>query len=228
MSPPLTPPLPAAFFARSVHEVAPELIGCVLLVDGVGGPVVECEAYDRTDPASHAFRGPTARNAAMFGPQAHAYVYRSYGVHWLINLVCGVEAGAGEAVLIRALEPVYGLEVMRARRMVGDDRLLCAGPGRLSEALGIGPDLDGAAIGGGRLELREATGQRTVVTGTRIGISRGVEGRGATPRRTAPTSAARTRGVGAYQQRDPGAARLQARDRASARPPGRAARPSRP
>jgi DNA-3-methyladenine glycosylase len=175
VTPPLPPPLPAGFFARSVHEVAPELIGCVLLVDGVGGPVVECEAYDRTDPASHAFRGPTARNAAMFGPQAHAYVYRSYGVHWLINLVCGVEAGAGEAVLIRALEPVFGLEVMRARRPVREDRLLCAGPGRLSEALAIGPDLDQAAIGGGRLELREPLQKPAVVTGPRIGISRAVE-----------------------------------------------------
>jgi DNA-3-methyladenine glycosylase len=175
VTPPLPPPLGVEFFARSVHEVAPELIGCVFLVDGVGGPVVECEAYDRTDPASHAYNGPTARNQAMFGPQAHAYVYRSYGVHWLINLVCGPEPGAGEAVLIRALEPVYGLEVMRARRNVGDDRQLCAGPGRLSEALGIGPDLDGAAIGGGRLEVREAIGEYRVVTGTRIGISRGVE-----------------------------------------------------
>ncbi len=151
------------------------MIGCVLLVDGVGGPIVECEAYDRTDPASHTYRGQTARNAPMFGPRAHAYVYHSYGVHWLINLVCGPEQGAGEAVLIRALEPVYGLEVMRARRAIGDDRLLCAGPGRLSEALGIGPDLNAAAIGGGRLELREATGDYEVVTGPRVGISRGVE-----------------------------------------------------
>jgi DNA-3-methyladenine glycosylase len=175
VSPPLPPPLPAAFFDRSVHQVAPQLIGCVLLVDGVGGPIVECEAYDRTDPASHTFRGQTPRNAAMFGPRAHAYVYRSYGVHWLINLVCGTAQGAGEAALIRALEPVYGLEVMRARRRVGDDRLLCAGPGRLSEALGIGPDLNAAAIGGGRLELREPLSKRTVVTGPRVGISRGVE-----------------------------------------------------
>jgi DNA-3-methyladenine glycosylase len=120
-------PLSTDFFARSVHEVAPDLIGVTLLVDGVGGAIVEVEAYDPTDPASHAFRGRTPRNAVMFGPSGHAYVYRSYGIHWCLNLVCE-EEGTAAAVLLRALEPTHGLDRMRHRRRLDDVRLLAAGP----------------------------------------------------------------------------------------------------
>jgi len=166
-------PLDSAFFLRPVHVVAPALIGCSLLVDGVGGLVVECEAYDRLDPASHSFAGPTPRNASMFGPPARAYVYRSYGIHWLLNLVCGAE-GAGEAVLVRALEPTHGLEAMRARRGGAKDRLLCAGPGRLGQALAIGAALDGEPVGG-RLALHARTHEPAIATGPRVGISRARE-----------------------------------------------------
>ena len=136
--------------------MAHDLIGCELLIDGVGGRIVECEAYARDDPASHAFPGPTRRNASMFGPAGRVYVYRSYGIHWMLNIVCGAEEGAGEAVLIRALEPTAGLEQMRERR--GREALLelCRGPGRLGQALAVGPALDGEAIGAGRIELRPA------------------------------------------------------------------------
>ena len=126
--------LTAASFSRSVHEVAPDLIGATLLVDGVGGRLVEVEAYHHTDPAAHSFRGPTDRNAVMFGPPGYAYVYRSYGIHWCLNFVCEPK-GSASAVLIRAIEPTAGLATMRRRRGVADERLLCSGPGRLCEAL---------------------------------------------------------------------------------------------
>jgi DNA-3-methyladenine glycosylase len=163
------------WFARDGLAVARDLIGCELLLDGVGGIVVECEAYARDDPASHSFPGPTVRNASMFGPPGRAYVYRSYGIHWMLNLVCGAREGAGEAVLIRALEPTAGLDAMRARR--GREALteLCRGPGRLGQALGVGPDLDGEPIGAGRLELRVAPAPGPVVATPRIGISRAIE-----------------------------------------------------
>src|SRR5256884_5029166 len=122
------------FFARSVHEVAPDLIGTTLLFNGVGGEIVELEAYHHTDPAAHSYRGPTQRNAVMFGPPGFAYVYRSYGIHWCLNFVCE-EEGIADAVLIRALEPRLGLETMRERRGLEQERLLCAGPGRLCQAL---------------------------------------------------------------------------------------------
>ena len=125
------------FFARSVHEVAPELVGALFLVDGVGGTIVEVEAYASDDPASHAFRGQTPRNAAMFGPPGRAYVYRSYGVHWCLNFVCGGD-GTAEAVLIRALEPTEGFDQMRERRGVWEARQLASGPGKLCQALGVG------------------------------------------------------------------------------------------
>ncbi|MBA2383562.1 MAG: DNA-3-methyladenine glycosylase, partial [Actinobacteria bacterium] len=133
------------YFARSVHEVAPDLVGVTLLVDGVGGPIVEVEAYDSEDPAAHGFRGPTARNASMFGLPGRAYVYRSYGIHWCLNLVCEDE-GSAAAVLIRALEPWHGLDAMRARRGFPDVRLLCSGPGRLCQALGITRVHDGLPL----------------------------------------------------------------------------------
>src|SRR5512140_3576417 len=123
--------LKRAFFARSVHEVAPDLIGATLLVNGVGGIIVEVEAYHHTDPAAHSYGGETERNAVMFGPAGYAYVYRSYGIHWCVNFVCE-GAGSASAVLIRALEPTDGLATMRRRRKTDDLRLLCSGPGRLT------------------------------------------------------------------------------------------------
>jgi DNA-3-methyladenine glycosylase len=162
------------FFARSVHEVAPDLIGCTLLVDGVGGRIVEVEAYDSEDPASHGFRGQTARNRSMFGPPGHAYVYRSYGVHWCLNLVCAGE-GVPEAVLVRALEPTDGLDVMRERRGLDVERLLCSGPGRLCQALGVTVDHDGAALDRPPFTLHAAPETVAVTNGPRIGITRAAE-----------------------------------------------------
>src|ERR1044072_3388541 len=133
---PHMPRLRKNFFNRSVHEVAPELIGATLLFNGVGGIIAEVEAYHHTDPAAHSFGGETERNAVMFGPPGYAYVYRSYGIHWCVNFVCEC-AGSARAVLIRALEPTEGLAAMHRRRRNADARLLCSGPGRLTAALGI-------------------------------------------------------------------------------------------
>jgi DNA-3-methyladenine glycosylase len=162
------------FFARSVHEVAPDLIGVSLLVDGVGGFIVEVEAYDREDPASHAFRGRTTRNASMFGPPGHAYVYRSYGIHWCLNLVCGQE-GVPEAALVRALEPTEGIVTMQQRRGVGSVLALCSGPGKLCQALAITSEHDGLALDRPpfRLEPRERVPR--IATGPRIGITQATE-----------------------------------------------------
>jgi DNA-3-methyladenine glycosylase len=162
------------FFARSVHEVAPALIGGTLLVDGVGGRIVEVEAYAPDDPASHGYGGQTARNRAMFGPAGHAYVYRSYGVHWCLNLVCAGE-GVAEAVLVRALEPTHGLARMRARRGLESVRLLCAGPGRLCQALGVTDRHDGLPLDQAPFELRATEDPPEVVTGLRVGITRAAE-----------------------------------------------------
>ena len=162
------------FFARTVHEVAPELIGTTLLVDGVGGKVVEVEAYDQDDPASHGFRGLTARTASMFGPPGHAYVYRSYGVHWCLNLVCA-EEGRAEAALVRALEPTHGLETMRERRGLEATRALCSGPGKLCQALGITRVLDGLPLDEPPFELVARESEPPLAVGSRIGITRAIE-----------------------------------------------------
>ena len=170
--PRLGPRLGADFFARPVAEVAPGLIGCTLLVDGVGGVIVETERYQQDDPASHSFRGPAGRAAVMFGPPGRVYVYSIYGLHWCVNLVCEDE-GRGAAVLLRAIAPDRGLDCMRARRGALPDRLLCAGPGRLSQALGIDRDLNdtSATDPGARVAVHARTGEVEVVSGPRIGIS---------------------------------------------------------
>jgi DNA-3-methyladenine glycosylase len=167
-------PLSRDFFARSVHAVAPELIGAELFVDGVGGTIVEVEAYDHEDPAGHGYAGRTARNASMFGPPGHAYVYRSYGIHWCLNLVCE-EEGSASAVLVRALEPVRGLETMRVRRGLDEARVLCSGPGRLCQALGVAREHDGLPLDAPPFELHRRSGELEVVSAPRIGISRAAD-----------------------------------------------------
>ena len=162
------------FFARSVHEVAPDLVGCTLLVDGVGGRIVEVEAYEPSDPASHSYRGPTARNRTMFGPPGRAYVYRSYGVHWCLNLVCAAD-GRAEAALVRALEPTQGLEAMRERRGVEAARSLCSGPGKLCQALGITRVHDGLPLDEPPYELLARREEPSLATGPRIGITLAIE-----------------------------------------------------
>ncbi len=162
------------FFARSVHEVAPELIGVELLVNGVGGPIVELEAYDHEDPAAHGFGGRTERNASMFGPPGHAYVYRSYGIHWCLNFVCA-SVGSAEAVLIRALEPRYGVDEMRQRRGLDDLRLLCAGPGRLTQALALTGEHDGRPLDEPPFELRARKDEPEIAVGTRVGITKATD-----------------------------------------------------
>jgi DNA-3-methyladenine glycosylase len=166
--------LSRAFFRRSVHEVAPDLVGVTLLFDGVGGRIVEVEAYDQNDPAAHSFRGPTRRNAVMFGPPGYAYVYRSYGIHWCLNLVCE-PAGSAGAVLIRALEPTAGLPAMRRRRGVKDERLLCSGPGRLCEALRITAAHNGLALDQPPFQLFPRAGAVEVIAGVRIGLTKAVD-----------------------------------------------------
>jgi len=161
------------FFRRSADEVAQALIGTTLLVDNVGGIVVETEAYDHDDPASHSFRGRTSRNAAMFGPPGRAYVYRSYGVHWCLNMVCGTEPGS--AVLIRALQPVAGIEIMQQRRGTADIRKLCNGPGNLCQALGITVALDGWPLDKPPFAMLDRDGDVAVSVGRRVGITKGAE-----------------------------------------------------
>ncbi len=170
-------PLEALFFERSVHDVARDLIGCAVLFNGVGGVIVETESYERDDPACHAFVGLTQRTAPLFGPPGRAYVYRSYGIHACLNFVCEPE-GEAAAVLIRALEPRWGLGPMRRRRGRANARELCSGPGKLTEALGIGLDANRAALTEPPFEVRapEAGSEGAEVgTGPRIGITRAAE-----------------------------------------------------
>lgn len=166
--------LPLNFFRRDPVSVARDLLGVTLLVEGVGGSIVEAEAYDHEDPASHSYRGPTPRNAAMFGPPGHAYVYRSYGIHWCFNIVCG-ENRTGAAVLIRALEPSAGLEAMRVRRGSGDPRILCSGPGRLTEALGITHAHNALSLGAVPFRLEKGPAPEEILSGSRIGITRAAD-----------------------------------------------------
>lgn len=164
----------AADFDAPSEHVAHRLIGAILSVDGVGGRIVETEAYDREDPASHSFSGPTPRNAVMFGPPAFAYVYRSYGIHWCLNFVCR-ETGHGAGVLIRALEPLTGLDAMRQRRGIEAAKLLCSGPGRLAQALGITHRNNGMSLVGTPFQIEMPEEQCPVVTGPRIGITKAMD-----------------------------------------------------
>jgi DNA-3-methyladenine glycosylase len=149
-------------------------VGAILTLDGVGGRIVEVEAYDRSDPASHTFRGPTRRNAAMFGPPGRVYVYRSYGIHWCFNIVCR-EEGHGAGVLVRAIEPLHGLERMRERRGAVDERLLCSGPGRVCQALAIDLGHTGMRVDVPPFSLLPPDAPVEVRAGPRVGITRAVD-----------------------------------------------------
>jgi DNA-3-methyladenine glycosylase len=167
-------PLKRSFFARSVHEVAPELIGATFLVNGVGGLIVEVEAYHHTDPAAHSFRGPTQRNLVMFGPPGFIYVYRSYGIHWCLNFVCE-KTGSASAVLIRAVEPTHGVATMRRRRKLRDERLLCSGPGKLTEALAVTHAHNGLPIDLPPITLFARATTPEILAGVRVGITKAVD-----------------------------------------------------
>jgi len=174
IAPALGKPLKRSFFARSVHEVAPDLIGATLLFNGVGGVIVEVEAYHHTDPAAHSYNGPTERNQVMFGPPGYVYVYRSYGIHWCVNFVCEKE-GSASAVLIRALEPTHGLAAMRRRRGLDDARKLCSGPGKLTEALGITREHNALALDAPPFAVHARRNEEVVVSGVRIGITKAAD-----------------------------------------------------
>jgi len=161
-------------FVQSPVVVARALIGWTLLVNGVGGVIAETEAYDMDDEASHSFRGMTARNAAMFGEPGTAYVYRSYGLHWCLNLVCG-PAGHGAAVLVRALEPTEGIDTMRQRRGMQPLRLLTTGPGRVAQALGVDRSFDGLPLDRPPFALRPPRAVCPVSVGARVGITKAAE-----------------------------------------------------
>jgi DNA-3-methyladenine glycosylase len=172
--PKLGKPLKRAFFARGVLAVAPDLIGATLLVNGVGGIIVELEAYDQSEPAAHSFNGPTPRNLVMFGLPGFVYVYRSYGIHWCVNFV-SEKQGSAAAVLIRALQPTHGIPAMRRRRGLHDERSLCSGPGKLCEALGITDAHNGLPLDMPPFALHARLGKADVVTGVRIGITKAVD-----------------------------------------------------
>ena len=167
-------PLRRAFFARPVLEVAPDLIGVTMLMNGVGGIIVEVEAYHHTELAAHSFNGPTPRNSVMFGPPGFVYVYRSYGIHWCVNFVCE-KAGSASAVLIRALQPTHGIPAMRRRRGLQDEKSLCSGPGKLTEALGITHQHNALALDGPPFALHARAGKPDIVAGVRIGLTKAVE-----------------------------------------------------
>src|SRR5690242_21336708 len=173
-TPPLGKRLTRAFFGRSVHEVAPDLLGATLLFRGVGGQIVEVEAYHHTDPAAHSYRGPTLRNRVMFGPPGFVYVYRSYGIHWCVNFVCEKQ-GSASAVLIRALQPTHGIPAMRRRRRLHDERSLCSGPGKLTEALGITIAHNGLPLDAPPFALHARTETPEIAAGVRIGITKAVD-----------------------------------------------------
>ncbi len=167
-------PLDERFYVRPVELVAPDLLGCLIAIGRTAGTIVEVERYQEDDPASHSFRGPTPRAGVMFGPPGRMYVYRSYGLHWCANVVCEPE-GAGAAVLLRAIAPVCGLEIMRARRGEVADRLLGSGPGRLCQALGIDGAMNGTSLIDGPVRIMPGEPARDVLVGPRIGISVAVE-----------------------------------------------------
>ncbi len=167
-------PLRRSFFARDVNVVARDLIGATLLFKGVGGRIVEVEAYHHTDPAAHSYNGQTVRNAVMFGPPGYAYVYRSYGIHWCVNFVCE-EEGSASAVLIRAIEPTEGIAVMRRRRGLENERLLCAGPGRVCEALGITGTHNAFALDQAPFVLLPREDDVDIAVGPRIGITKAAD-----------------------------------------------------
>ena len=169
-----------AFVSGSSRGIGAELVqllaadGATVLIDGVGGRIVETEAYDRIDPASHSFSGPTPRNVVMFGPPGRCYVYLSYGIHWCLNFVCQ-ETGHGAAVLVRAIEPLYGIDVMRQRRGMDELRLLCSGPGRLGQALAVTRDLNGMRLDRKPFKILAGDGKPPIVSGPRIGISKAMD-----------------------------------------------------
>src|SRR5580704_5562556 len=173
-APKLGKPLKRSFFDRHVLEVAPDLIGATLLVNGVGGIIVEVEAYHQSEPAAHSFNGPTPRTLVMFGPPGFSYVYRSYGIHWCVNFVCEKE-GSASAVLIRALQPTHGIPAMRRRRGLHDERLLCSGPGKLCEALAITIKQSELPLDIPPFALHARTIKADIVSGVRIGITKAAE-----------------------------------------------------
>ncbi len=172
-SDPEGPHVKAGFWERHPVAVARDLIGMRLTVGGVGGLIVETEAYHHEEPASHSYRGPRPRNAAMYGPVGHVYVYRIYGAHWCLNLVCGEEPG--NAVLIRALEPRSGLAIMAQRRGTDDPRALCSGPGKLCQALAVTKAQDGLALDAPPFALRQGDKDLPIAVGPRIGITKAAE-----------------------------------------------------
>lgn len=174
LPPPAGRLLTRKFFARSVHAVAPDLIGATLLVDGVGGIITEVEAYHHTEPAAHSFNGPTPRNGVMFGPPGFLYVYRSYGIHWCMNFVCEKE-GSASAVLIRALEPTHGIPAMRRRRGLHDERTLCSGPGKLCEAMAVSDKHNTLPLDAQPIAIYARTRKPEIISGIRIGITKAVE-----------------------------------------------------